>query len=171
MLLGFCIWYVLLFLWIMFEVISANRNIEHCWSSKGMQLLKPERTNGWFVAYIVQHVHKACQIGADLICAQGGEAGGHTGEIPTRYGAFFHISTTTLSLTSLFSILIPACADICKTYKSSFTGQPVQLIAAGGIFDGRSIASTFMLGANAVWVGTRFVTARESLVPDSTKRE
>lgn len=118
-----------------------------------------------------QHVHKACQIGADLICAQGAEAGGHTGDIPTRYEAFFHISTTTLSLTSLFSILIPACADICKTYKSPFTGQPVQLIAAGGIFDGRSIASTLMLGANAVWVGTRFVTARESLVPDSTKQE
>ena len=85
--------------------------------------------------------------------------------------AFSHISTTTPFTDKSFSILIPACADICKTYKSPFTGQPVQLIAAGGIFDGRSIASTLMLGANAVWVGTRFVTARESLVPDSTKQE
>ncbi|KFY66100.1 hypothetical protein V496_02192 [Pseudogymnoascus sp. VKM F-4515 (FW-2607)] len=31
-----------------------------------------------------KHVHKACKVGADLVCAQGGEAGGHTGEIPTR---------------------------------------------------------------------------------------
>ncbi|KAI9924455.1 hypothetical protein AWENTII_003793 [Aspergillus wentii] len=99
-----------------------------------------------------KHVHKACQIGADLIVAQGAEAGGHTGEIPT-------------------SILIPACADVCKTYKSPFTKQPVQLIAAGGIFDGRSIASALMLGANAVWVGTRFVAARESAVPESAKQE
>jgi NAD(P)H-dependent flavin oxidoreductase YrpB (nitropropane dioxygenase family) len=33
---------------------------------------------------IPQHVHKACQAGADIICAQGGEAGGHTGNIPFR---------------------------------------------------------------------------------------
>lgn len=62
-------------------------NIEYYWSSKGMQLLESERTNESFMAYITQHVHKACQIGADLICAQGAEAGGHTGEIPTRYEA------------------------------------------------------------------------------------
>lgn len=71
----------------------------------------------------------------------------------------------------MYSILIPACADICKTYKSPLTGQPVQLIAAGGIFDGRSVASAFMLGANAVWVGTRFVTAKESLASESAKRK
>lgn len=34
---------------------------------------------------ISQHVHKACQAGADIICAQGGEAGGHTGNIPFRF--------------------------------------------------------------------------------------
>jgi hypothetical protein len=32
-----------------------------------------------------KHVHKACQNGADLICAQGAESGGHTGDTPTRY--------------------------------------------------------------------------------------
>lgn len=90
-----------------------------------------------------KHVSKACQVGADLICAQGGEAGGHTGEVPT-------------------SILIPACADICKQYKSPLTGKPVQLVAAGGIADGRGLAASLMLGAGAVWVGTRFVTAKES---------
>ncbi|KIW48774.1 uncharacterized protein PV06_01339 [Exophiala oligosperma] len=98
-----------------------------------------------------KHVAKACAVGADIICAQGAEAGGHTGETPT-------------------SILIPACADIVKKYKSPLTGQPVQLVAAGGIADGRGIASVLMLGASAVWVGTRFVTAKESGAPEVAKK-
>ncbi|KAL6246504.1 hypothetical protein RBB50_006741 [Rhinocladiella similis] len=98
-----------------------------------------------------KHVAKACAVGADIICAQGAEAGGHTGETPT-------------------SVLIPACADLVKNYKSPLTGQPVQLVAAGGIADGRGIASALMLGASAVWVGTRFVTAKESGAPEVAKR-
>ena len=98
-----------------------------------------------------KHVHKACAVGADLICAQGGEAGGHTGEVPT-------------------SVLIPACADICKQYKSPLTGQPVQLVAAGGIADGRGLAASLMLGANAVWIGTRFVTAKEAGASEYAKK-
>jgi NAD(P)H-dependent flavin oxidoreductase YrpB (nitropropane dioxygenase family) len=90
-----------------------------------------------------KHVAKACAVGADIICAQGGEAGGHTGDIA-------------------FSVLIPACADICKKYTSPLTGNPVELVAAGGVNDGRSLAAALMLGASAVWVGTRFVTAKES---------
>lgn len=96
-------------------------------------------------------MHKACKVGADLICAQGGEAGGHTGEIPT-------------------SVLIPACADVCRQYRSPLTGKPVQLVAAGGIFDGRGLAASLMMGANAVWVGTRFVTALESAAPKLGKK-
>ena len=61
-----------------------------------------------------------------------------------------------------FSILIPACADICAKYSSPITGKPVSLIAAGGVNDGRSLAAALMLGAQAVWIGTRFVAARES---------
>ncbi|OCT51383.1 hypothetical protein CLCR_08709 [Cladophialophora carrionii] len=98
-----------------------------------------------------KHVHKACQAGADIICAQGGEAGGHTGDTAT-------------------SVLVPACADIVKQYTSPLTGQPVQLVAAGGICDGRGIAAALMLGASAVWVGTRFVTAKESGAPEAAKR-
>ncbi|OCK72882.1 oxidoreductase [Lepidopterella palustris CBS 459.81] len=98
-----------------------------------------------------KHVHKACQAGADLICAQGGEAGGHTGDIP-------------------FSILTPACADICRQYKSPLTSQPVVLVAAGGVNDGRSLAAALMLGASGVWVGTRFVTALESGASQIAKR-
>ncbi|KAF2659282.1 2-nitropropane dioxygenase [Lophiostoma macrostomum CBS 122681] len=99
-----------------------------------------------------KHVHKACQAGADLICAQGGEAGGHTGDIPT-------------------SILTPACADICKLYTSPLTGKPVTLVAAGGINDGRSVASALMLGASGVWVGTRFIASVESKAPEHFKKQ
>ena len=98
-----------------------------------------------------KHVHKACAVGADIICAQGGEAGGHTGDIA-------------------FSILIPACADICKQYNSPMTGKPVSLVAAGGVNDGRSLAAALMLGAEAVWIGTRFVTAKESGASEFAKR-
>ncbi|KAI1082948.1 2-nitropropane dioxygenase [Whalleya microplaca] len=98
-----------------------------------------------------KHVHKACAVGADIICAQGGEAGGHTGDIP-------------------FSILVPACADICKKYTSPITGKPVLLVAAGGVNDGRSLAAALMLGAQAVWVGTRFVTAKESGASELAKK-
>jgi NAD(P)H-dependent flavin oxidoreductase YrpB (nitropropane dioxygenase family) len=98
-----------------------------------------------------KHVHKACAVGADIICAQGGEAGGHTGDIA-------------------FSVLIPACADICKKYTSPMTGKPVALVAAGGVNDGRSLAAALMLGADAVWIGTRFVTAKESGASNFAKK-
>lgn len=89
------------------------------------------------------HAHKACKLGADIIIGQGGEAGGHTGEIP-------------------FSVLIPSLSDAVREYKSPMTGGPVLVVAAGGIFDGRSLAASIMLGASAVWIGTRFVVAEES---------
>jgi NAD(P)H-dependent flavin oxidoreductase YrpB (nitropropane dioxygenase family) len=98
-----------------------------------------------------KHVQKACAVGADIICAQGGEAGGHTGDIA-------------------FSVLIPACADICKKYTSTMTGKPVALVAAGGVNDGRSLAAALMLGASAVWIGTRFVTAKESGASNFAKK-
>ncbi|KAF9884915.1 hypothetical protein FE257_000906 [Aspergillus nanangensis] len=98
-----------------------------------------------------KHVTKACAAGADIICAQGSEAGGHAGEIPT-------------------SVLVPACVDLVTKYKSPLTGQPVQLVAAGGICDGRGVAASFMYGASAVWIGTRFVTAKESSAPEESKQ-
>jgi NAD(P)H-dependent flavin oxidoreductase YrpB (nitropropane dioxygenase family) len=99
-----------------------------------------------------KHVHKACLAGADIIIAQGGEGGGHTGDIAT-------------------SVLIPACADICAQYTSPVTGKPVVLVAAGGVNDGRSVASALMLGASGVWVGTRFIASVESKAPRSFKEE
>ena len=91
-----------------------------------------------------KHVIKAIDAGVDLVCAQAGEAGGHTGEIPA-------------------SILIPACVDAAKGRVSSFTGKPVYIIGAGAVFDGRGLAANLSWGAEAVWVGTRFVASEESM--------
>lgn len=90
-----------------------------------------------------KHVAKALAQGVDIICAQGGEGGGHTGETP-------------------FSILIPAVVDLCKNAKSPLTGEPVIVVAAGGIADGRGLAAALAYGASGVWVGTRFVASEEA---------
>ncbi|KAJ1568124.1 hypothetical protein HK405_003552 [Cladochytrium tenue] len=93
-----------------------------------------------------KHVAKALEAGVDIICAQGGEAGGHTGDVPT-------------------SVLIPKVVDLCKGKKSSLNGQPIYVVAAGGIYDGRGLAMSLCFGAQAVWVGTRFICATEAGAP------
>ncbi|KAF8541306.1 2-nitropropane dioxygenase [Trichophaea hybrida] len=93
-----------------------------------------------------KHVAKCIEAGVDIICAQGGEGGGHTGEVPT-------------------SILIPTVVDLVKDHKSPLTGKPVLVVAAGGIFNGKSLAASLMMGASAVWVGTRFILADEAGAP------
>lgn len=45
------------------------------------------------------------------------------------------------------------------------TGKPVQVVAAGGLYNGQSLAASLMLGASAVWVGTRFILAEEAGAP------
>jgi NAD(P)H-dependent flavin oxidoreductase YrpB (nitropropane dioxygenase family) len=90
-----------------------------------------------------KHVKKCLEIGVDMICAQGGEGGGHTGDVPT-------------------TILIPTVVKMCENHKSPLTGKPVQVIAAGGLFNGQSLAAALMLGATAVWIGTRFVLSEEA---------
>jgi NAD(P)H-dependent flavin oxidoreductase YrpB (nitropropane dioxygenase family) len=90
-----------------------------------------------------KHVPKALDRGADIICAQGGEGGGHTGDVP-------------------LSVIIPEVVRICDKKISKFTGKPVQVIAAGGISNGQTLAASLALGAGAVWIGTRFVLSKES---------
>lgn len=97
-----------------------------------------------------KHVKKCLELGADLICAQGGEGGGHTGDVPT-------------------SVLIPEVKRLCEGKTSPMTGKPVQVVAAGGIYDGQSLASAMALGATAVWVGTRFVLSEEAGAPKAHK--
>jgi hypothetical protein len=78
-----------------------------------------------------KHVAKALAAGVDLICAQAAEGGGHTGDIAA-------------------SILIPACVDAVKGHKSPLTGQPVYVVGAGAVYDGRGLAANLMWGAQAV---------------------
>jgi NAD(P)H-dependent flavin oxidoreductase YrpB (nitropropane dioxygenase family) len=90
-----------------------------------------------------KHAVKALNAGVDIVCAQGGEGGGHTGDIAS-------------------SILIPAVVDVARKYKSPLTGKPAMVVAAGGIYNGRGLAASLMQGAQGVWVGTRFVAAAEA---------
>merc|ERR1712232_530747 len=91
----------------------------------------------------VKHVDKALGAGVDIICAQGGEGGGHTGDTPT-------------------SILLPKVVDACRGRKSPLTGGPVLVVGAGGIFDGRGLALALNCGCSGVWVGTRFIASDEA---------
>ncbi|KAG0645335.1 putative nitronate monooxygenase [Hyphodiscus hymeniophilus] len=91
-----------------------------------------------------RHAKKALDAGVDIVCAQGGEGGGHTGDIPN-------------------SILIPSVVDVARQYKPALlNGQTALVVAAGGIYNGRSLASSLMQGATGVWVGTRFVASQEA---------
>lgn len=97
-----------------------------------------------------KHADKALAQGVDIICAQGGEGGGHTGSVPT-------------------SILIPAVVDRVQGKLSPLTGKQVPVVAAGGIYDGRGLAAALMYGAQGVWVGTRFVASKEAGAPPKHK--
>jgi NAD(P)H-dependent flavin oxidoreductase YrpB (nitropropane dioxygenase family) len=97
-----------------------------------------------------KHVQKCVAVGVDIICAQGGEGGGHTGDVAT-------------------TILIPAVVAACKGHVSPLTGKPVQVIAAGGIHNGQLLAAALMMGAAGVWVGTRFVLSDEAGAPETHK--
>ncbi|KAI0483147.1 2-nitropropane dioxygenase [Xylariaceae sp. FL0804] len=97
-----------------------------------------------------KHVQKAIDIGCDIICAQGGEGGGHTGHVPT-------------------TVLIPACVQICKGQNSPLSGKQIPVVAAGGIHNGQMLAASLMMGAAGVWVGTRFILVDEAGAPESHK--
>ena len=93
-----------------------------------------------------EHVPKALAAGADLLCAQGSEGGGHTGDVPT-------------------SILLPTTVDLCRGRLSAHTQQEVVVLGAGGIYDGRGLAMALSAGAAGVWVGTRFICSTEAGAP------
>jgi nitronate monooxygenase len=89
----------------------------------------------------VEAAREAVAAGADIIVAQGSEAGGHIG------------SRATLPL-------VPAVVDAVA---------PVPVLAAGGIADGRGLAAALMLGAQGVMMGTRFSAASEALTHEMAK--
>ena len=79
--------------------------------------------------------------GACAVIAEGGEAGGHIGEINTM-------------------ALVPQICDVVN----------IPVLAAGGIADGRGVAAAFMLGAAGVQCGTRFLTAHECTIHENYKK-
>ncbi len=81
---------------------------------------------------------RAVEADVDVVVAQGLEAGGHVGS---------EVATTAL---------VPRVADAVD----------VPVVAAGGIADGRGIAAALALGADGVWLGTRFVATEEAVVAD-----
>ncbi len=83
----------------------------------------------------VAHAVAAVEAGCDIVVAQGTEAGGHTGQVATM-------------------ALVPQVVDA--------VGDRVPVVAAGGIVDGRGLAAALSLGADGIWVGTRFIATPEA---------
>ncbi|MER6785302.1 nitronate monooxygenase [Streptomyces sp. NPDC000658] len=87
-----------------------------------------------------RHAEKVAAWGADAVIVQGGEGGGHTGEVAT-------------------TVLLPQVVDAVD----------VPVVAAGGFFDGRGLAAALAYGAAGVAMGTRFLLTSDSPVPDAVK--
>jgi NAD(P)H-dependent flavin oxidoreductase YrpB (nitropropane dioxygenase family) len=100
-------------------------------------MIEQGRARGVKVAALagtVEHARRHVEAGADIIVAQGTEAGGHTGQISTM-------------------VLVPEVVDAV---------DPVPVLAAGGIGDGRQITAALALGAQGVWLGSLWLTTEEA---------
>jgi len=89
------------------------------------------------------HAIKHAEAGADIIIAQGSEAGGHTGEVGTM-------------------VLVPEVVDAVA---------PVPVLAAGGIANGRHLAASMALGASGVWTGSVWLTTAEAETEPTVKQK
>jgi nitronate monooxygenase/enoyl-[acyl-carrier protein] reductase II len=89
-----------------------------------------------------REAEQAVECGADVVIAQGGEAGGHCGRVSTM-------------------VLVPQVVDIAGD---------IPVVAAGGIADGRGLAAALALGAQGVSMGTRFLASEELGIAEAWKR-
>jgi nitronate monooxygenase len=108
--------------------------------------VEPVHAAGGVVMHTVgtaEEARRAAGSGVDVVVAQGWEAGGHV------WG-----TVATLPL-------VPAVVDAVA---------PVPVIAAGGIGDGRGVAAVLALGAQAAWLGTRFLLAKEMPIHEEYRR-
>jgi enoyl-[acyl-carrier protein] reductase II len=92
--------------------------------------------------HTVEQAVRAAEAGADIVIAQGAEAGGFGGEVSTM-------------------ALVPQVVDAVA---------PVPVLAAGGIADGRGLAAGLVLGAQGANIGTRFLASEEAEIPDAYKQ-
>ncbi len=116
-------------------VIEENIEVVTTGAGNPAKYIKEWKAAGIKVIPVVASVALAklmTRLGASALIAEGGESGGHVGELTTM-------------------VLVPQICDA--------TTLPV--IAAGGIADGRAVAAAFMLGACGVQMGTRFLSAIE----------
>ena len=95
------------------------------------------------MAGAVRHAQRHVAANVDIIAAQGTEAGGHTGNISTF-------------------VLVPQIVDAVA---------PMPVLAAGGIGSGRHVAAALALGAQGVWVGTAFLAAEETNIPEAHQQQ
>ncbi|MDP6932442.1 MAG: nitronate monooxygenase [Myxococcota bacterium] len=112
-------------------------------SRTGMQRLKDAGVLTMPKVGAPRHAQKMMDWGADIIIAQGGEGGGHTGSIPT-------------------TCLLPQVVDAVQ-------GR-VPVLGAGGFSDGRGLVAALAYGAQGIAMGTRFLLTQESTVPDAVKQ-
>ncbi len=89
------------------------------------------------------HADVAVEAGADVLVAQGTEAGGHTGQVS----------------------LLPLLAGVSARHPG------VPLLAAGGIGDGRTLAAALMAGADGAWLGTAFLATPEAIEIDDVHKQ
>ncbi len=104
------------------------------WTAQGIKVIPVVPSSG-----LAKFSERA---GATAIIAEGGESGGHVGELST----------------------MPLIPQVCDAVT-------IPVIAAGGIGDGRGIAAAFMLGAIGVQLGTRFLVAHETNIHDDYKNK
>jgi NAD(P)H-dependent flavin oxidoreductase YrpB (nitropropane dioxygenase family) len=108
-----------------------------------IERLRESGARVWLQVGSVEGAREAVRSGADAVIAQGSEAGGANRSVAAAM------------------TLVPAVVDAVT---------PVPVIAAGGIADGRGLVAALALGAEAVWVGTRFVASREANAHEEYKR-
>src|SRR5580692_9105610 len=128
------------------EALEAGLRIVSLFLGDPASYIEPVHDAGGLVLCTVgsaEEARRAVASGADVIVAQGWEAGGHVGG-----------KVATLPL-------VPAVVD---------AAAPVPVIAAGGISDGRGVAAVLALGAQAAWVGTRFLLADEMPIHEDYRR-
>jgi len=124
---------------------SGMRIVSLFWGDPTSYVEQVHEANGVVLHTVgsAEEARRAVASGVDVVVAQGWEAGGHVGS-----------QVATLPL-------VPAVVDAV---------DPVPVIAAGGIGDARGVAAVFALGAQAAWLGTRFLLAQEMPLHEEYRR-